>query len=362
MKKKPGRIQTVLVILFLIGAAAFIIPVLSDLISYREDDEEYEEIAARVCLADSTSKPVLPFSTVTPVASAEATDDPERETPSVLPTEMTPEATEAEVIVFPGDMAEIFFRDEFAEAVPGASAVPSAAPDISEFAEETIAPGISPAPRARSSPTVRAEPPVSATAVPAETAAPAKTGIDHEACRKQNSDYVAWLTIPGTKINYPVVRSDDTEYYLHHLFSRKESKLGTLFSLTSSDYQKPSRNIAIYGHHLSNSDAMFSTLLKYKSASYCADHSMIQLDTLYGCRSYQVFAVINMNVTDWDAATASFSGSDAFLRFVSRAQEASLFDTGIQIGPEDHILTLITCDRGYGSQTGRLVVMAVEQP
>ena len=363
VKKKSGRLQTVLVILFLIGAAAFIIPVLSDLISYRQDEEEYEEISARVSLADSTSKPVLPFRTVTPVPSAEATDDPERETLSVLPTEMTPEATEAEGDAFSDDMPEIFFyQDEFAEAVPSASAVPSVAPDISEFAEETKAPGTSPAPRARSSPTVRAEPPVSATAVPAETAAPAKTGIDHEACRKQNSDYVAWLTIPGTKINYPVVRSDDTEYYLHHLFSRKESKLGTLFSLTSSDYQKPSRNIAIYGHHLSNSDAMFSTLLKYKSASYCADHSMIQLDTLYGCRSYQVFAVINMNVTDWDAATASFSGSDAFLRFVSRAQEASLFDTGIQIGPEDHILTLITCDRGYGSQTGRLVVMAVEQP
>lgn len=72
-------------------------------------------------------------------------------------------------------------------------------------------------------------------------------------------------SIPGTKINYPVVRSDNTEYYLHHLFTGKESKLGCLFSLKSSDYQIPSRNIAIYGHHISHSDAMFSTLMDYNS-------------------------------------------------------------------------------------------------
>lgn len=189
----------------------------------------------------------------------------------------------------------------------------------------------------------------------------ATSTVDLAACAAQNRDFVAWLTIPGTVIDYPVVRSDNTAYYLHHLFSGKESKLGCLFSLTSSDYATPSRNIAIYGHHLSNSSAMFSTLINYKQASYCADHSLIRLDTLYGTRTYRIFAVVNMKVSDWDAATARFSSDEDFLSFVNRAKHKALYDTGVAVKSTDNILTLITCDRSHGGASGRLIVMAVQE-
>lgn len=203
-----------------------------------------------------------------------------------------------------------------------------------------------------------------ATKTPAPAGTPtvsAPAGIDLAACVAENPDFAAWITLPGTKINYPVVRSDRSAYYLHHLFSGKESKLGCLFSLTSSDYEKPSRNIAIYGHHLSQSDAMFSTLLNYKDSRWYADHPLIRLDTLYGTRTYRIFAVLNIHVSDWDASTASFASDKAFLRFVNRAKEKSFYETGVQVTAEDHILTLITCDRSYGGASGRLIVMAVQQ-
>ena len=106
---------------------------------------------------------------------------------------------------------------------------------------------------------------------------------------------------------------------------------------------------------------MFSTLMRYKNASYCAGHSAIHLDTLYGSRNYRIFAVVNMSVTDWDASTASFSSNESFLYFVNRARRSALYDTGVQVNEDDHILTLITCDRSYGGATGRLLVMAVQQ-
>lgn len=189
----------------------------------------------------------------------------------------------------------------------------------------------------------------------------AASAVDLVACAAQNKDFVAWLTIPGTVVDYPVVRSDNTAYYLHHLFSGKESKLGCLFSLTSSDYATPSRNIAIYGHHLSNSNAMFSTLMDYKQASYYADHSLIRLDTLYGTRTYRIFAVVNMKVSDWDAATVRFASDEDFLDFVNRAKNKALYDTGVAVESTDNILTLITCDRSHGGASGRLIVMAVQE-
>ena len=203
------------------------------------------------------------------------------------------------------------------------------------------------------------EPPVT-TAPPTEPPQ-SPASVDLSACLSQNRDFIAWLTIPGTPIDYPIVRSNNTEHYLTHMFSGKESKLGTLFSLRNSDYQSPSKNIAIYGHHLSQSAAMFSTLMRYKNASYCAGHSTIQLDSLYGSRNYRIFTVVNMSVSDWDASTASFSSNESFLYFVNRARRSALYDTGVQVNEDDHILTLITCDRSYGGATGRLLVMAVQQ-
>ena len=189
----------------------------------------------------------------------------------------------------------------------------------------------------------------------------AQSAVDLSAYLAQNPDFIAWLRIPGTNVDYPVVQTDDPDYYLNHTFSGKSSVVGTLFSLADADYAAPGRNIAIYGHHLSHSDAMFSSLVQYKDSGYCAAHSIIQLDTIYGERTYRIFAVVNMQVGDWDAAAADFASGQAFQAYVERARAKALYDSGAAIGADDHILTLITCDRSAGGASGRLIVLAVQE-
>lgn len=210
--------------------------------------------------------------------------------------------------------------------------------------------------------------PATATAAPTPTPSPAptprigKTGVDLKACQMSNGDFVAWLKIPGTKINYPVVWTDRVDYYLTHTFSGKESKIGTLFSLGKTDYKTPGRNIAVYGHHITTSGGnMFQPLMSYKKKSFYESHKTVYFDTLYDLGEYTIFAVINIKSTDWDASMASFDSDQSFLSFVNRAKAASLFDTGVEVTEKDHILTLITCDRDYHNPDGRLIVMAVKQ-
>ena len=189
----------------------------------------------------------------------------------------------------------------------------------------------------------------------------AQVTVDLSAYLAQNPDFIAWLRIPGTNVDYPVVQTDDPDYYLNHTFSGKSSVVGTLFSLADADYAAPGRNIAIYGHHLSHSDAMFSSLVQYKDSGYCAAHSIIQLDTIYGERTYRIFAVVNMQVGDWDAAAADFASGQAFQAYVDRARAKALYDSGAAVGADDHILTLITCDRSAGGASGRLILLAVQE-
>ena len=200
------------------------------------------------------------------------------------------------------------------------------------------------------------------TVTPAPTPRIGKTGVNLDACKAQNADFVGWLKIPGTKINYPVVWTDSVDYYLTHSFSGKESKVGTLFSLGKTDYKTPGKNIAIYGHHITTSGGnMFQPLMSYKKRSFYETHKTVYFDTLYSLGEYTIFAVVNLVNGEWDPAAASFGNDNDFLAFVRRAKAQALYDTGVEVSADDHIITLITCDRSYHDKDGRLLVMAVAQ-
>ena len=190
----------------------------------------------------------------------------------------------------------------------------------------------------------------------------AQSAVDLSAYLAQNPDFIAWLRIPGTNVDYPVVQTDDPDYYLNHTFSGKSSVVGTLFSLADADYAAPGRNSAIYGHHLrSSGEKMFTSLMRYKNPDFYEDNKTIVLDSLYRRSEYTIFAVVNMKVGDWEPSRTMFSGDAAFMAFVNRAKSESLYDTGVEVGADDHILTLITCDRSYAGKEGRLVILAIER-
>ena len=195
-----------------------------------------------------------------------------------------------------------------------------------------------------------------------ESAVGEQAMVDLSAYLAQNPDFVAWLRIPGTNVDYPVVQTDNPDYYLNHTFSGKSSVVGTLFSLADADYAAPGRNIAIYGHHLrSSGEKMFTSLMRYKNPDFYEDNKTVMLDSLYRHREYTIFAVMNMKVGDWEPSRTTFAGDAAFMAFVNRAKSESLYDTGVEVGADDHILTLITCDRSYAGKEGRLVILAVER-
>ena len=189
------------------------------------------------------------------------------------------------------------------------------------------------------------------------------SGVNLTKLQSQNSEFIAWLQIPGTSVNYPVVQTSDTAFYLTHNFKRQKAKAGTLFSLPSTDYRTPGKNIVIYGHHLSHRpNAMFSPLLNYKQAGYGRKHPEILLDSIFRSNTYRVFAVVNWDIDgDWMPMQTSFGSTEEFAAFVQEAQRRSLYDTGVSVAENAELLTLITCDRSFGGANGRLAVMAVKE-
>ena len=83
-----------------------------------------------------------------------------------------------------------------------------------------------------------------------------------------NSDIIGWITVDGTKIDYPVMQTqDDPEFYLRRNFQKEHATAGVPFMDASSDIFVPTSNFLIYGHNMKNG-TMFHDMLKYKDKSF----------------------------------------------------------------------------------------------
>ncbi len=81
-----------------------------------------------------------------------------------------------------------------------------------------------------------------------------------------NPDYMGWINIENTPIDYPVVKGKDNEFYLTRDFNKKYLALGSIFM----DYRNKGfedKNVVIYGHHMRDK-SMFGSLKKFKDIEY----------------------------------------------------------------------------------------------
>lgn len=174
-----------------------------------------------------------------------------------------------------------------------------------------------------------------------------------------NLDCVAWLSIEGTAIDYPVMfRPDDRDYYLHRDFYGNESKSGSLYLAEICDLEK-SDNLIVYGHNMKDG-SMFAPLLNYREQSFCEAHPMIRLETLSGEADYEIIAVLTTKVyTGHDFAFYSFASAGSereFDAYVSACKGRALYEIPETAHYGDRLITLITCE--YSQENGRFLVVA----
>ncbi len=179
-----------------------------------------------------------------------------------------------------------------------------------------------------------------------------------------NEDMAAWLQIPDTVIDYPVMWTpEDEEYYLNRGFDRSDNKNGCLILDTDSCLDPLTTNLIIHGHNM-KSGAMFGTLTEYEDENYYQEHRLISLYTEECQRNYEVIAVFRSQVykkTDQVFKFYKFFQAqtpEEFDDFYQNIKALSLYDTGVTAEFGDCFLTLSTC--AYHVEQGRFVVVAKE--
>lgn len=172
---------------------------------------------------------------------------------------------------------------------------------------------------------------------------------DFDGLRQINPEIVAWISVGGTSINYPIAQHSDNDFYLNHSIDRSKNDAGWVFmdyrnrgalSTAGADYD---RNTIIYAHGR-HDGSMFGSLKNVLGANWHkdSDNFLIKISTPKSNSIWRIFSTYKIPDTN-DYIQTSFSSNSDFENFLQMLKSRSNFDYHTDLTANDKIITLSTC-------------------
>jgi len=184
--------------------------------------------------------------------------------------------------------------------------------------------------------------------------------IDWEALQDQNPDIYAWIYVPGTNIDYPVLQHpEDKSYYLNHNIDGSEGYPGCIYTqnVNKKDWTDP--NTVIYGHNMNNG-SMFHDLHKFEDAVFFDETQYLYIYTPERTLVYEIFASYPFSNIDL-IMCFDYSTPEALLIYFdgiwTNRSMMSHFRDSIVLYGDSRIITMSTCIGGQPDM--RYLVQAV---
>ena len=182
--------------------------------------------------------------------------------------------------------------------------------------------------------------------------------IDFEAILQENDDVYAWIYVPGTLVDYPVLQHPtDDSYYLNHNMDGSAGYPGCIYTelLNEKDFTDP--NTVLYGHNMDD-DSMFGSLHDFEDPDFFEEDHYIYIYTPEDVYVYQIFAayeypaihlLYNFDVDDPEVFADYVEGI-----YESKGRVVNLRED-IEVTAEDKIITLSTCTTDHENSLRFLV-------
>lgn len=205
---------------------------------------------------------------------------------------------------------------------------------------------------------------VSTSAAAADTTTEALRSVDFSSLKAKNSDIYAWLTVSGTRVDYPIVQNEwDDFFYLNHSgYDQSSSLAGAIYTEMQTAMDFSDAVTVIYGHS-GYGTVMFDTLRYFEDESFFASYEYFTIYTPDKRLTYQIisaFKYSNRHILN----TFDFSSSDTLSSFQKMLQNPDSPIKNVRtsldttLGSDSKIVILSTCYHG-DSGAYRWLVAAV---
>lgn len=176
--------------------------------------------------------------------------------------------------------------------------------------------------------------------------------INIQKLRTTNAETVAWIIIEGTQINYPIVQTDNNDYYLTHSYDYSYSHNGWVFMDYRNDSLLNDKNTIIYGHNLINGTALGS--IKNIFNIDATNIHIFLITSNQKMYTYQIFSAYEIEPEVYYLQT-SFYNNESYDSFLQTIKERNTIQVDNNVNREDQIITLSTCT---DDNKGRKVIHA----
>jgi sortase B len=178
--------------------------------------------------------------------------------------------------------------------------------------------------------------------------------VDFPAWQSLNQDVQAWIHNEAIRVDHPILKSPDNEYYLTHDIDLSYKAMGSIFFDFRNKTNFSDRNTIIYGHNFDNG-LMFSNLVWYKTQQFYEKNTYYYLYTPEQVYRVDIAAGIVVSETDITYLDIDFQSDMEFRSLIQKIEENSVLETEIELSPRDRLVTLYTCTNDWQGQ--RFVVI-----
>lgn len=166
--------------------------------------------------------------------------------------------------------------------------------------------------------------------------------VNFEKLKDINEDTVGWIKVNGTKINYPIVKTDNNNYYLNHSYNKKVNSAGWIFLDYRNNLDNFSKNTIIYGHGRMN-NTMFGSLKQVVQNKWYTNKNnhYINILTPTTNSTWEVFSTYTIEPESYYIKT-KFTDNE-YLEFLNTLKNRSVYNYNVTLSETDNILTLSSC-------------------
>ena len=183
---------------------------------------------------------------------------------------------------------------------------------------------------------------------------PLNRRMDFKKLKNENEDIVAWIYIPGTSIDYPILIGDSDEEYLYKDMEGNYNPLGSIFTFSNTKIDFSDSHIKVFGHNMKEFQ-MFGELRKFLNVDYMEEHKKFYIYTDRKTIECDIVSIFTCNETDGIFGNTS-SGID-FLTTLSERNVNSNYDllNNVEKLSDSQVFSLVSCNGVEGTKERLLV-------
>ncbi len=172
--------------------------------------------------------------------------------------------------------------------------------------------------------------------------------------KKLNPDVKAWIQVPKTNIDYPVVQGqDDMEYINKNVYGEFELS-GAIFlsCLNKDDFSDPYN--LVYGHNMKNG-GMFADVADFTNKEYFETHQKGKLYLTDATRKIRFFACMKVTAADAKIYHPDGYRKDNLKDLLDYIQANAVQYRDVNVADENSLIALSTCSEA--ETNGRVVLI-----